>query len=222
MYFWYTNILTFDVVLPKHIIKFSWVNQWWNSVDRTQGYKILFKLMNQCSFQIFWGVFFMLCMDICLSLLRSCRPEIFVSCRNLSEYKCHQNLVHSSHSCSADCYFCKELRQNSGLSMPNLSLDPDLNFTAETDLSYSSCILPLVDQFQICKKNGWYFKVNINHMSVIVHSAVDFESLSLNLELKNPILKLCPVIRLLLCLSCVWIINLLYSVLEVIIHGFQK
>lgn len=134
MYFLFTNILIFGTVLPKWILNFSWVNQWQNSVDRTQDYKILFKLMN---FQIFWGVFCMLHIGICLSLLRSCSPEIFMSCRNLSECKCHQNLVHSNHSFSTECYFCKELHQNSSLNTSNLSLDPDLNFTAETDLSYS-------------------------------------------------------------------------------------
>lgn len=137
MYFWFTNILTVSVVLPKWILKFSWVNQLWNSVDRTQDYKILFKLMNWCNFQVFGGLFYMLRIDICLSLLRSCSPEIFMSCRNLSEYKCHQNLVHSYHSLSTECYFCKELHQNSGLNTSNLSLDPDLNFTVKTDLSYS-------------------------------------------------------------------------------------
>lgn len=130
-------------MLPvKWILNFSCVKQWWNSVDGTQDCKILFKLMNWCNFQIFWGVFCMLHIGICLSLFRSCSPEIFMSCRNLSEYKCHQNLVHSNHSFSTDCHFCKE-HQNSDLNTFNLSLDPDLNFTVETDLSYSWCILPL-------------------------------------------------------------------------------
>lgn len=79
----------------------------------------------------------MLHIDVCLGLLRSCSPEIFMSHRNLSEYKCHQNLVHSNHSFSTECYFCKELHQNSGLNTSTLSLDTDLNFTVETDLSYS-------------------------------------------------------------------------------------
>lgn len=79
----------------------------------------------------------MLHIDICMSLLRSCSPEIFMSCRNLPEYKCHQNLLHPNHSFSIESYFCKELHQNSVLNTSNLSLDPDLNFTVENDLSYS-------------------------------------------------------------------------------------
>lgn len=137
MYLWFTNILTFDAVLPKWILNFSWVNQEWNYVDGTQDYKILFKLINWCNFQTFWGVFCKLHIDVCLGLLRSCSPERFMSPRNLSEYKCHQNLVHSNHSFSTECYFCKELHQNSGLNISTLSLDTDLNFTVETNLSYS-------------------------------------------------------------------------------------
>lgn len=133
----------------------------------------------------------MLHIGIYLSLLRSFSPEIFMSWRNLSDYKCHQNLVHSNYSFSTECYFCKELHQNSGLNTCNLSLDPDLNFTL-LFIVYSILSGSISDLQQ-----KWMIFLSKKLITYSTQCCWFWEPV-FKFEFKRPILKFCPVIKLLL------------------------